>query len=240
MYRSRRNYNVTMCDKTRNTHRHKINVKPDLIASVGVNPSQVIVTGTTPLPPPPPTDNVRINFNNVYVNQSICDCAPLPFDVTRSSYLVMDKGVFEFNVNVNLFLLILGVPAVAPAPPIPIQLTNLVRYTLSVWAIKPTGQNVQLASKNGLFSRTESLPLENNGRFYAINDVEPNSLTFMINTDERNPRHVSVGDYIYVTLKISTPPVGNFSSYTISVTSAGQGEDQSISASFFNIKRISD
>lgn len=225
---------------------------PDLIASVGVNPSQIIVAGTAPLPGPPvpPSGNIKINFNNIYVNQPNTYVAPntvvsgnyfaVPYNTARGGYIVLNNGIYEIDLNVNLFLLILGLPAVPPAlPPGPsIQLTNLVRYTLSVFAQKSTGAVVQLASKSGLFNRTGSLPDENNGAVYAINDIQANSLTFDISTNPNQAQNISVGDLIYATVAISTPPVGNYSTYNVSVTSSGRGESQTISASFLNVKRI--
>lgn len=72
---------------------------------------------------------------------------------------------------------------------------------------------------------------------YAINNSQETSIDFMIATDRRNVHHVSVGDLIYVTLRLVTAPNGNFNTYQFSVTSAGREDNQEISASFFNVKR---
>lgn len=226
---------------------------PDLLVSVGVNPSQVLISQGTAVAPPVPTGEIRINFNNLYVNQPLeveqpcperCPYPPLslvPYDQNRFGYFILRPGTYEVDLSLSVFLLILGLPTTPPTPPPgpPIVLTNLVRFTVSVWAEKPNGTSVQLASRSGLFDRTGSLAAENNGTIYAMNDIQQANLHFMVDTNNNRQHNVAVGDLIYATMAVNTRPVGNFLNYSISIISAGQVQNQYISSSFFNVKRVS-
>lgn len=198
-----------------------------LAASVGVNPSTAVAQGTSGTLPDP-NDHVKIQFNNIYVNQEERGVAP--YDATKFGYVILDKGIYSVGLNINVFMLSL----LAEGGTLPITLTNLGRYTVAVWKQDKDGVVTQLAAENSVFSRMQSVAAEQ-----GLNDVNNNDIQFFISTDNSKPHYVDVGDLIYATVKLNTAPTGNISQYRCSVLSAGREDDQTISGSFFNIQRIS-